>query len=76
MNTKQSTIDIEIESITSEIVLLDRIRERLCKVRDASSTNGGDEPKVRKTRRKRTVGLPQATPPASEANHLKTGERL
>lgn len=73
---KQSAIDAEISGIVHEIDVLEQIRDRLIGVRDRGAATNGDEPKVRKTRRKRTVGLPQSTPPVSEANHLKTGERL
>lgn len=74
---KTSSLDVAIGKLDEKIASLETAKQHLLDVRDGLGTQAnGDEPKVRKTRRKRNVGLPQATPPASEANHLKTGERL
>lgn len=74
---KTSSLDVAIGKLDEKIASLETAKQHLLDVRDGlgAGTNV-DEPKVRKTRRKRTAGLPQATPSASEANHLKTGERL
>lgn len=65
----KSEVDIEIERLYNEISALQMVLDRFKAVRDrdAVAMANGDEPKVKRGRKKK-AGLPSATPPASEAN--------
>lgn len=73
---KTSSLDVAIGKLTEKIQGLETAHQHLLDVRAGLNGDAPDDQPKAKRGRKRKVGLPTPTPPASETNHLKGGDRL
>lgn len=65
----RNAIEVAIDTIDAKIAALESAKQHLLDAHADATARTVDEPKVRKTRKRRAAGLPSAVPPASDANY-------